>query len=102
VANLEPYPHHRGPLDVVGLGKGKPPTATTDVHDNNLDTGVTMVPIRGGRAATPIEAGSPSTRLLPSGAPPVVATISVDLTPAAGSIADVSTPVWVAAACATA
>jgi hypothetical protein len=28
-----------------------------------------------------------------------VATISVDLTPVAGSIANVSTPVWVAAAC---
>jgi hypothetical protein len=30
VANLEPYPHHRGPLDV---GEGKPPTATTDVSE---------------------------------------------------------------------
>jgi hypothetical protein len=27
VPHLELYPHHRGPLDVVGLGEGRPPTA---------------------------------------------------------------------------
>jgi hypothetical protein len=34
--HLEPYPHHRGPLDVVGLGEGRSPTIRTDVPDNGL------------------------------------------------------------------
>jgi hypothetical protein len=29
VPHLEPYPHHRGPLNVVGLGEGRPPTVGT-------------------------------------------------------------------------
>jgi hypothetical protein len=37
VPHLEPYPHHRGPLDVVGLGEGRTPAAGTDVPDNSLD-----------------------------------------------------------------
>jgi hypothetical protein len=85
VANLETYPHHRGPLDVVGLGEGRPPTAGTDVPDNSLGPAATMVPIRGGRAA-----------------PPVEAVISIDSVAATGSTAGVSTPVWAAAACALA
>jgi hypothetical protein len=46
VPQLEPYAHHRGPLDVVGLGEGRPPAVETDVPDNDLDPMVTMVPIR--------------------------------------------------------
>jgi hypothetical protein len=75
VPHLEPYPHHRDPLDVVGLGEGRLPTVGIGVPDNGLDPMVTMVPVRGGRVA-----------------PPVKATISVDL--AAGA----SVPVWAAAA----
>jgi hypothetical protein len=56
VSHLEPYPHHRGPLNVVGLGEGRPPTAGTDVSDNGLDPAVTMVPVRGGRDAPPVKA----------------------------------------------
>jgi hypothetical protein len=52
VSHLEPYPHHRCILDVVGLGEGRPPTAGTDVPDNGLDPMVTMVPVRRERAAT--------------------------------------------------
>jgi hypothetical protein len=85
VANLEPYPHHHGPLDVVGLGEGRPPTAGTDVPDNGLGHAATMIPIRGGRAAPPVEAA-----------------IFVDSVTAAGSTVGVSTPVWAAAACALA
>jgi hypothetical protein len=51
VPQLEQYPHHRGPLDVVGLGEGRPPAAGTNVPDNGLDSMVTMVPVWGGRAA---------------------------------------------------
>jgi hypothetical protein len=49
VPHLEPYPHHRGPLDIVGHGEGRPPTARTDVPDNGLDP---IVPVRGGRAVS--------------------------------------------------
>jgi hypothetical protein len=56
VPHLEPYPHHRSPLDVVDLGEGRPPAAGTDVPDNVLDSMVTMVPVRGGRAVLPIRA----------------------------------------------
>jgi hypothetical protein len=55
VPHLELYPHHRCPLDIVGLGEGRPPNTGTDVPDNGLDPAVTMVPIRGGRAALPIK-----------------------------------------------
>jgi hypothetical protein len=75
VPHLVPYPHHHGPLDVVGLGEGRPPAAGTDIPDNGLDPMVTMVPVRGGRAT-----------------PPVKAAISVN--PAAGA----SAPVWAVAA----
>jgi hypothetical protein len=71
VPHLESYPHHRAPLDVVGLGEGRSSNAGTDVPDNGLDLVVTMVHVRGGRAA-----------------PHVKAVISVD------PIVDVSTPVW--------
>jgi hypothetical protein len=75
VPHLEPYPHHRGPLDVVRLGEGWPPTAGTDVPDNGLDPMVTMVPVRGGRAAPPVKT-------------------AINVNPAAGG----SAPVWAAAA----
>jgi hypothetical protein len=75
VLHLELYPHHRGSLDVAGLGEGRPLAAETDVLDNGLDPIVTMVPVRGGRAT-----------------PPVKAAISIN--PAA----DASAPVWAAAA----
>jgi hypothetical protein len=56
VPHLEPYSHHCGPLDVVGLGEGRSPAVGTDVPDNVLDPMVTMVPVRGGRAAPPVKA----------------------------------------------
>jgi hypothetical protein len=75
VPHLDPYSHHGGPIDVVGLGEGRPPAAGTDVPDNGLDPMVTMVPVWGGRDA-----------------PPVKAAISVNPT------TDASSPVWAAAA----
>jgi hypothetical protein len=54
VPHLEPYLHHRDPLDVVDLGEGRPPAAGADVPDNELDPMVTMVPVRGGRVAPPV------------------------------------------------
>jgi hypothetical protein len=56
VPHLEPYPHHRGPLDVVGLGLGRPPAVGTDVPEQSLDPMVTMVPVQGGRVAPPVKA----------------------------------------------
>jgi hypothetical protein len=75
VSYLELYPHHRDPLDVVGLVEGRPPAAGTDIPDNGLNLMVTMVHVRGGRVA-----------------PPVKAMISID--PAVGA----SVPVWAAVA----
>jgi hypothetical protein len=75
VPHLEPYPHHRSPLDVVGLGEGRPPAAGTDVLDNGLDPMVTMVPVRGGRAVRPVKA-------------------VISINPAVGA----SAPVWATAA----
>jgi hypothetical protein len=74
VPHLEPCHHHRGPLNIVGLGEGRPPAVGTDIPDNGLDPMVTMVLVWGGRAA-----------------PLVKATISVN--PAAG----VSAPIWATA-----
>jgi hypothetical protein len=82
VANLEPYPHHCGPLDVVGLGEGMPPTAGTDFPDHGLDPTVTMVPIRGGRVAPPLEVA-----------------ISVDPSTATRCTVGASAPIWATAAC---
>jgi hypothetical protein len=56
VPHLKPYPHHRCPLDVVGLGEGRPPAAGTDVPNNDLDHMVTMVPVRRGRATLSVKA----------------------------------------------
>jgi hypothetical protein len=56
VPHLELYPHHRSPLDVVGLGEGRPPAVGTDVPDHGLDLMVTMVPVRGGRAMPLVKA----------------------------------------------
>jgi hypothetical protein len=53
--HLEPYTHHRDPLDIVGLGEGRPPAAGTDVPNNGLDPMVTMVHVRGGRAAPAVK-----------------------------------------------
>jgi hypothetical protein len=75
VPHLEPYPHHRGPLDVVGLGESRPPAAGTNVSDNGLDPMVTMVPIRRGRAAPPVK-------------------VAISVSPVVGA----SAPVWAAAA----
>jgi hypothetical protein len=54
VSHLKSYPNHRGPLDVVGLGEGRPPATGTDVPDNGLNPMVTMLPARGGRVAPPV------------------------------------------------
>jgi hypothetical protein len=75
VSHLEPYPHHRGPLDVVGLGEGRSAAAGTNVPHNGLNPMVTMVPVRGGRATSPI-------------------TAAISINPAVGVFA----PVWAAAA----
>jgi hypothetical protein len=43
VPHLEPYPHHRDPLDVAGLGESRSPNAGTDVPDKaaiSVDPGV--------------------------------------------------------------
>nr|XP_015626263.1 uncharacterized protein LOC107280154 [Oryza sativa Japonica Group] len=56
VSHLEPHPHHRGPLDVVGFGEGRPPSAGTKVPDHRLNAVVAMAPVRGGRAALPARA----------------------------------------------
>jgi hypothetical protein len=45
VSHLELYPHHRGPLGLVGLREGRPPAAGTDVPNNGLDPMVTMIPV---------------------------------------------------------
>jgi hypothetical protein len=75
VLHLEPYLYHRGSLNVVGLGEGRPPAAGTDIPNNGLDPMVTMVPVRGGRAASPVKA-------------------AISVNPAA----DASASVWAAAA----
>jgi hypothetical protein len=74
VPHQKPYPHHYGPLDVDGLGEGRPPTVGTDVPDNGLDPSVTMVPVRGGRATPPVK-------------------VVISINPAVGA----SAPVWDAA-----
>jgi hypothetical protein len=56
VSHLESYPHHRGPLDVVGLGEGRSSAAGIDVPKNGLDPMVTMVPVRGGRVTSHVKA----------------------------------------------
>jgi hypothetical protein len=80
VPHLESYPHHRGPLDVVGFGEGRPPITGTDVPDNGLDPMVTMVPVRGGRDAPPVKAA--------------ISVNPISVNPATGT----SAPVWTAAA----
>jgi hypothetical protein len=87
VPHLEPYPHHRGPLDVVGLGEGRPPVTGTDVPDNGLDPMVTMVPIRGGRV-------TPLVKVAIFVNPAVGASAPVWAAAPIWSIADASTPVW--------
>jgi hypothetical protein len=100
VLHLEPYPHHRDPLDVVGLGEGRSPAVGTDVSNNGLDPMVTMVPVRGGRAAPPVEA-TISVNPAAGASVPVWVAATVGGTAAARaptrSTADASTPVWVAA-----
>jgi hypothetical protein len=100
VPHLEPYPHRRGPLDVVGLGEGRPPAAGTDVPDNGLDPMVTMVLVRGGRVAPPVKAAISVNPVVGASAP-IWAAAAVGGTAAARtparSAADASMPVWAAA-----
>jgi hypothetical protein len=91
---MESYPHHRGPLDVVGLGEGRPPAAGTNVPDNDLDPMVTMVPIRGGRAAPPVKA---TISINPAASASALVWATVAVRAPGQSAADVSTPVWAAA-----
>jgi hypothetical protein len=95
--HLEPYPHHRGPLDVVGLGEGRPPTAGTDVPDNGLDPMVSMVSVWRGRAAPPVKA-TISVNLATGASVPVWAAVTVGGTTVAcapaRSAAGASVPVW--------
>jgi hypothetical protein len=100
VPHLKSYPHHCGPLDVVGIGEGRPPNARTDVPDNGLGPAMTMVPVRGGRVAPPIKAAisvDPAT----GASTPVWAAVVVGGTAAARtpswSAAHASAPVWAAA-----
>jgi hypothetical protein len=87
VLHLESYPHHRGPLDVVGLGEGRPPAVGTDVPDNGVDLMVTMIPVRGGRVASPVNAVI-SVNLTASASVPAWAAATVG-----GTTVGVSTPV---------
>jgi hypothetical protein len=100
VPHLEPYPHHRGLLDVVGLGGGRPPATGTDVPDNDLDPMLTMVPVRGGRAAPPLKAVI-SVNPTDGASAPVWAAIAVEGMAAARvpawSTTGTSTPIWAAA-----
>jgi hypothetical protein len=54
--HLEPYPHHHSPLNVVGLGEGRPPATGANVPDDSLVLVVTTVPNRGERATLPVKA----------------------------------------------
>jgi hypothetical protein len=90
MSHLESYPHHHGPLDVVGLGEGRPPNAGTDVPDNGLDLVVTMVPVRGGRVTPPVKAAI-------SIDPAVGAFTPVWAAPPTWSIGGASTPIWATA-----
>jgi hypothetical protein len=89
VPHLEPYHHHHGALYIVGLGEGRPPTAGASVLDNSLDPVVTMVPVRGGRAAPPV-------RSVISVDPAAAARSAVVVCVPARSAASSSTPVWAA------
>jgi hypothetical protein len=79
VPHLEPYPHHRDPLDVVGLGEGRSPAAKTDIPDNGLDPMVTMIPVRGGRA-TPLVKAVIFVNAAIGGSAPVWAAVAVGST----------------------
>jgi hypothetical protein len=100
VPHLESYPHHRGPLDVVGLGEGRPPAAGTDVPNNGLDPMVTTVPVRRGRAAPPVKAVI-SVNPTAGTSVPVWATVAVGGMAAARAparrAAGASAPVWATA-----
>jgi hypothetical protein len=37
VPHLEPDPHDRGPLDIVGFGEGRPPDTGANAPDHGLD-----------------------------------------------------------------
>jgi hypothetical protein len=99
VPHLEPYPHHCDPLDVVGLGEGRPPTAGTDVPDNGLDLTVTMVPIWGGRATSPLEATISINPVAGASAPICAATTvggMAAMRAPARSTTSASMPIWAA------
>ena len=94
--HLELHPHHRSPLDVVGLGEGRPPAAGADVPDDSLVLVVTTVPNRGERAALPVRAAlsvdpyAAAVRASSRSATAVCASFR--------SAAGASAPVWAAAA----
>jgi hypothetical protein len=97
VPHLEPYPHYRGPLDVIGLGEGRLPAVGSNVPDNGLDLMVTMVPVRGGRATPPVKAAISVNPVADASAPVwAVAAIGGTTTTRAPaqSTADASAPVW--------
>ena len=115
--HLELHPHHRNPLDVVGLGEGRPPTAGADVPDDSLEPVVTTVPIQGERATLPVKAAlsiDPSVPIRGERATlPVKAALSIDpsttvavrassrsataVRASSRSAAGASAPVWAAA-----
>jgi hypothetical protein len=50
VPHLEPDPHDRGPLDIVGLGEGRPPT----IPDDSLDSVMALAPVWGEGVTPPV------------------------------------------------
>jgi hypothetical protein len=90
VSHLEPYSHHRGPLDVVGFGEGRPPAAGTDNPDNDQDPMMIMVPVRGERATPPVKAAISANPVATVGG------MAVARAPTQ-SVVDASAPVWAAA-----
>jgi hypothetical protein len=94
--HLELYPHHRSPLNVVGLGEGRPPAAGADVPDDSLVLVVTTVSNRGERAMSPVKA---ALSVDPSAATVCASSRSATAVHASSrSTASVSASVWVVAA----
>jgi hypothetical protein len=100
VPHLETYPHHHDPLDIVGLGEGRSPTAGIDVPGNSLDPMVTMVHIRGGRVTPPVKVVISVNPAVGTSTSVWAATVVGNTAAAralAQSAAGASAPVWAAA-----
>src|SRR3954471_1859035 len=58
VPHLEPDPHDRGPLDVVGFGEGRPPRTGTNFPDHSPDPVEAVVLVVPAAAAAAVHASS--------------------------------------------